>query len=164
MWILASIEAGTAKPDFILEQMNEQAQHPATLGFQELGKLKRSLYLLSYGMDPDLRQFVIPYAARREHWNKFSREVLAFGDRIRDKTLEDQEETFWFLTVVQNAIVLWNALALENAIRKARAEGIIVTDDDLKHILPTMTENIDFVGKFDLDLQRKPPVEFNVVG
>jgi len=122
------------------------------------------LYLLSYGRDPGLRRFVIPYAARREHWNKFAREVLAFGDLIRDKTLEDQEETFWFLTVVQNAIVLWNALALENAVRSAPEEGISVVEEDLKHILPTMTEHIDFVGQFDLDLQRKPLVAFKVVG
>ena len=156
MWILASIHVGTAKPLTILERLN----HPAGLGFDELGKLERSLYRLRYGMNMELRQFVVPYTSRRAHWNKFTGEVLAFGDLIRDKTLEDQDETFWFLTVVQNAIVLWNALSLENAIRKARQEGILVTDEDLKHMLPTMTGNIDFVGKFDLDLKRKPPFDF----
>ena len=156
MWILASIHAGTAKPLTILERLN----HPAGLGFDELGKLERTLYLLRYGMDLDLRRFVVPYTSRREHWNKFTGEVLAFGDLIRDKTLEDQTETFWFLTVVQNAIVLWNALSLENAIRKAREANIIITDEDLKHILPTMTEHIDFVGRFDVDLKRKPLFDY----
>lgn len=48
-------------------------------------------------------------------WNarQITLKVQAFGDLIREKTLEDQEEMFWFLTVVlQNAIILWSALSL----------------------------------------------------
>ncbi len=157
MWILASIEAGTAKPALILERLVAQPKHPASVGFEELGKLRRSLYLLRYGMDLDVRRFVVPYTSRREHWNKFTREVLAFGDLLREKTLEDQEEVFWFLTVVQNAIVLWNVLALDQAVEK-----VAVDEEDLAHILPTMTEHINFVGRFDLDLRRKPPFKLRL--
>lgn len=160
MWILASIEAGTAKPILILNHLAAQPQHPATQALEELGKLERSLYLLRYGRDTNLRRFVVPYTSRREHWNKFTREVLAFGDMIREKTLEDHEEVFWFLTVVQNAIVLWNALSLEH-ILCSRSDP--VSDSDLKLVLPTMTEHINFVGKFDLDLRRRPPFELRPV-
>ncbi|MDL1978796.1 MAG: hypothetical protein LWX52_11985 [Deltaproteobacteria bacterium] len=52
-------------------------------------------------MDIDLRRLVIQHTSYREHWNKFTRNVQAFGDLIREKTIEDQEEIFWFLTVVQ---------------------------------------------------------------
>jgi TnpA family transposase len=160
MWILASIEAGTAKPAIILNNLAAQPQHPAAQGLDELGKLERSLYLLRYGRDMELRRFVVPYTSRREHWNKFTREVQAFGDMIREKTLEDQEEVFWFLTVVQNAIVLWNALALEQTLGN-RLER--VSDADKKLMLPTMTGHINFVGKHDVDLQRKPPFELRRV-
>ena len=160
MWILASIEAGTASPDLIFGRLASQPKHPATRGFQELGKLERSLYLLRYGMEMDLRRFVVPHTARREHWNQFAREVLAFGDLLREKGQADQEEVFWFLTVVQNAIVLWNALALDKAITTAKRVGVVITDRDLKHVLPTMTGHINFVGRFDLDLRRRPPFKF----
>jgi TnpA family transposase len=82
MWILASIEAGTAKPAIILNNLAAQPQHPAAQGLDELGKLERSLYLLRYGRDMELRRFVVPYTSRREHWNKFTREVQAFGDGV----------------------------------------------------------------------------------
>ncbi len=160
MWILSSIEAGTAKPLVILNHLAMQPQHPATQGLEELGKLDRSLYLLRYGRDMDLRRFVVPHTSRREHWNKFTGEVQAFGDLIREKTIEDQEEVFWFLTVVQNAIVLWNALSLENILSLGSK---LVSDEDLKHILPTMTEHINFIGRFDLDLQRRPPFDLKRV-
>ncbi|BBO80872.1 hypothetical protein DSCO28_14380 [Desulfosarcina ovata subsp. sediminis] len=156
MWILASIDAGTAKPIVILNHLASNPRHPAAQGLEELGKLERSLYLLRYGMEMDLRRFVVSHTSRREHWNKFAREVLAFGDLIREKTLENQEEIFWFLTVVQNAIVLWNALSLENVLQSSGGiEGL--SEEDLKRILPTMTEHINFVGEFNPDFNRKPP-------
>ncbi|MFH1842747.1 MAG: Tn3 family transposase [bacterium] len=162
MWILASIHAGTAEPILILDRLAAQTARPATQGFMELGKLARSAYVLDYGMDPGLRRFVVPYTARREHWNKFTREVQTFGDVIREKTLDDQTEVFWFLTVVQNAIVLWNALALEQGVEKAVSAGTRINESDLEHILPTMTDHVNFVGRFDLDLERRPPFEFRL--
>jgi len=160
MWILASIEAGTAKPLVILNHLAAQPQHPAAQGLEELGKLNRSAYLVRYGQDMEMRRFVVPQTSRREHWNKFTGEVQAFGDLIREKTIEDQEEVFWFLTVVQNAIVLWNALSLENILSTGVKH---VSPEDLKRILPTMTGHINFIGKFDLDLQRRPAFELKQV-
>jgi TnpA family transposase len=43
-----------------------------------------------------------------------------FGGTVKQKGPEKQDEIFWFLTVVQNTIVLWNALALEQAIQKSK--------------------------------------------
>ncbi len=159
MWILASIEAGTAKPIVILNHLVSQPNHPATKGLEELGKLDRSLYLLRYGKDLELRRFVIQHTSYREHWNKFTRNVQAFGDLIREKSIEDQEEVFWFLTVIQNAIILWNALSLENLI----PNDYQISQEDLKKILPTMTGHINFIGQFNLDLNRKPPFDLKIM-
>lgn len=137
-----------------------QPQHPAAQGLNELGKLNRSMYLLRYGRDMEMRRFVAPHTSRREHWNKFTGEVLAFGDLIREKTLEDQEEVFWFLTVAQDAIVLWDALAIDHILR---GRGKLISEADLKRILPTMTHHINFMGEIDVDLQRVPPFELKRV-
>lgn len=159
MWILASIEAGTAKPIIILNHLLSQPNHPAAKALEELGKIERSVYLLNYGTDLDLRRFVVRHTSHREHWNKFTRNVQAFGDLIQEKTIEDQEEVFWFLTVVQNAIILWNALSLENIIPNFQ----IISKEDLKRILPTMTGHINFIGQFDLDFDRRPPFNLRQV-
>jgi hypothetical protein len=64
--------------------------------------------------------------------------------------------------VVQNAIVLWNALSLENVLQSSSGiKGL--SDEDLKRILPTMTEHINFVGEFNPDFNRKPPFELKQV-
>jgi TnpA family transposase len=157
MWILASIEAGTAKPIIILNHLLSQPNHPATKALEELGKIERSLYLLRYGTDPELRRFVVRHTSHREHWNKFTRNVQAFGDLIQEKTIADQEEVFWFLTVVQNAIILWNALSLEKIIPDFQ----MLSEQDLKRILPTMTGHINFIGRFDLDFNRRAPFKLS---
>jgi TnpA family transposase len=155
VWIMASVEAGVAKPDIIFERLMSQPNHPADRGFVELGKALQSNYALRYGMEMELRRYVIPYTSRREHWNKFTREVRAFGDTIREKSLENQDEVFWCLTVIQNAIVLWNSLAIEQVI--ANSADISADDPNLAHIWPTMTRHSNFVGHFNLDLRRRPP-------
>lgn len=158
MWVLASIADGRADPSLIAEYLRSRPQHPATKGFSELGKVFRTLYMVRYGMDMSLRRIVLRYTARRETWNQFGRNIFhGFGGLVREKDPEGQEEIFWFLTVVQNAIVLWNALALDQAIPKARHDGISIRDEDLRHILPTIIEHINFVGQFDIDMNRRPP-------
>ncbi len=77
MWILASIEAGTAKPLVILNHLAAQPQHPAAQGLEEPGKLNRSAYLVRYGRDMEMRRFVVPQTSRREHWNKFTGSVIS---------------------------------------------------------------------------------------
>ena len=81
---------------------------------------------------------------------------------VREKSPEGQDELFWFLTVMQNAIVLWNAMALEQAISKAKHDGLKIGDDDLQHILPTMIEHINFIGTFDINMNRKVPFKLAI--
>ncbi|MBI2570526.1 MAG: Tn3 family transposase [Candidatus Schekmanbacteria bacterium] len=158
MWVLASIASGHVDPGLILDNLVYHEKHPAAIGFRELGKAVRSDYLLRYGMDMELRRPVMRHTARREHRNKLGRLVLhARGGVVREKHLSDQEEVFWFLTVVQNAIVLWNALGLEQAIDDVRRQGGEIPEDDLAHVLPLMVEHINFVGRFALDMNRRPP-------
>jgi hypothetical protein len=62
--------------------------------------------------------------------------------------------------VVQNAVVLWNALSLENVLQSSSSiKGL--SDEDLKRILPTMTEHINFVGEFNLDFNLKHHLNSN---
>lgn len=165
IWILASITAGKADPSLIIERLSAQRKHPAAEGISELGKANRSLYLLRYGMDMNLRKTVMKHTSRRETWNQFARSIFhGFGGLVREKSLEGQDELFWFLTVVQNAIVLWNALALEQSITRAKQIGTTIEDEDLRHILPTMVEHINFVGRFDINLERMPPFKLAEVG
>jgi Tn3 transposase DDE domain/Domain of unknown function (DUF4158) len=158
VWVLASIAEGKAEPSLIAEHLNKKTKHPATKAFNELGKILRSSYMIRFGLEMPLRYTVQRHTARREHWNQFGRNIFhGFGGLLREKDQESQEEIFWFLTVIQNAIALWNALAIDQAVAEARQNGVDMTDEDLKHVLPTMIEHINFVGQFHLDFNRQLP-------
>jgi TnpA family transposase len=163
IWILASIASGKADPSIIAEILRTQPNHPATRGFHELGKLNRTGYMVRFGTNMNLRRFVMRHTARRETWNQFGRSLYnSRGGMVREKSQEGQDELFWFLTVMQNAIVLWNAMALEQAISRAKSDGVKIDDDDLQHILPTMIEHINFIGTFDINMNRKTPFKLAV--
>ena len=111
--------------------------------------------MVRFGMDMNLRRFVIRHTARRETWNQFGRSLYnSRGGMVREKSQAGKDELFWFLAVMQNAIVLWNAMALEHAISRARRDGVKIDDSDLQHILPTMIEHINFIGRFDINMNR----------
>jgi hypothetical protein len=63
IWILASIASGNADPSLVTEILRTQPNHLATKGFHELGKLYRTDYMVRYGMDINLRRFVIRHTA-----------------------------------------------------------------------------------------------------
>ena len=84
------------------------------------------------------------------------------GGVVREKSQAGQDELFWLLTVMQNAIVLWNAMALDQAISMARSDGVKIDDDDLQHIMPTLIDHINFIGTFDINMNRSTPFKLVV--
>jgi hypothetical protein len=48
-------------------------------------------------------------------------------------------------------VISWNAACLFAAIDKLWAEGMTITPDQLAHILPTMSEHITRLERYDFD-------------
>ncbi len=46
----------------------------------------------------------------------------------------------------------------------AKQGGVKIEDEDLRHVLPTMVEHINFVGRFDVNLERMPPFKLVEAG
>jgi hypothetical protein len=64
------------------------------------------------------------------------------------------------LNVVLNCIALWNTLAIQGIVETLRDSGDAISDAHLPHLTPTMTHHIDLIGKFEINLRRKPPFKF----
>jgi hypothetical protein len=67
---------------------------------------------------------------------------------LRDRTYEDQRHRASGLNLVVAAIVLWNTVYLERAVKALREGGEVVPDDLVAHLSPLGWEHINLTGDY----------------
>jgi len=99
-------------------------QHPLYCAIKEFGRVIKSLFILHYIDNVDLRQAVEKQLNRIELSNKFSKAIL-FGNNqeIQYSGKEEQEIVVGCQRLIQNAIVLWNELFLSQKLATTQNEG-----------------------------------------
>ena len=60
---------------------------------------------------------------------------------------EGQEDQLGAMGLVVNAIVLWNTIYMDAALRQLRNEGYPVRDEDVARLSPTMRPHINMLGR-----------------
>ena len=124
-------------------------QNTLAVALRELGRLERTLFLLHYIQDSDLRRRIHAGLNKGEARNALAR--AAFFNRLgelRDRTQESQKSRASGLNLVVAAITLWNTVYLERAVRVLRQQGQDIPDDLLAHISPLKWEHINLTGDY----------------
>jgi Tn3 transposase DDE domain len=67
---------------------------------------------------------------------------------IRDRTFENQSFRASGLRLITAAIVHWNTVYLDRAVRQLRAQAELVPDDLLAHVAPLGWEHIALIGDY----------------
>ena len=87
--------------------------NPLYKAIKEFGRITKSMFILSYYDDVELRQRIEKQLNRVELSNKFSNAVFyANNAEFKQGSPEEQEVTVACKTLIQNCIVLWNYLYL----------------------------------------------------
>ena len=88
------------------------------------------------------------------HESRHSARVIFHGNegRPRQPYRDGQEDQLGALGFVLNALVLWNAQYLDDAIAQLRATGHQITDEDLRRLSPLQHEHIKMLGHFPFTL------------
>jgi len=76
--------------------------------------------------------------------------------RFRQRQLADQVAHAGCLTLVVNCIAAFNAELLGRVVDELRLAGFEVSDDDVAHQGPTMTEHLNVHGRYYFDLSATP--------
>jgi len=160
--ILASFHERIASPAHILLKIAAlRSTNSLKIASFEMGKACRSIFLLKIGISQDLRIDIQQEFLKVERWHEFGDDVfIGHGGKLQEDSLEEQYRTLLILNVVLNCIAFWNTLAMQQIVEGLRAEGCEISDEELKHITPTMTNHIDLIGKFEIDLGRSVPFKF----
>ena len=78
--------------------------------------------------------------------------LYAHEGTARARHLDQQTEQAWCLTLVTNAVVTWTTEYYGPAVDSMRTAGRRIDDEVLVHISPAHSENINFFGSIDVDV------------
>jgi hypothetical protein len=124
-------------------------QNALAIALRELRKLERTLFLLEYIRDVELRRRIHIGLNKGEARNALARAMFfnRLGE-LPDRTLENQQHRASGLNLVVAAIVLWNTVYLERAIQALRNQGQMIPEALLVHLSPLKWEHINLTGDY----------------
>src|SRR6266568_1193587 len=156
--IAASLKDGLIRPSLLISKLQAmQRQNPLQQALQELGRVAKTLHILEYVDDPLLRRRVLIGLNKGEHLHSLARDI-AFGrqGRFHDRGYEAQLNRASALSLVINAIAVWNTRYFEQAQAKLAQQGIPVPEGVWQHLSPLQWAHIHLNGSYhftDVELE-----------
>jgi TnpA family transposase len=152
--VAGSLHQGTVSASELMRSLL-RSKRPSTLAraLGALGRIPKTLYLLTYIDDESYRRRILTQLNRGESRHSVARAVF-HGQRgeLRQRYREGQEDQLGALGLVVNAIVLWNTLYIEAALTQMRAEGLAVQAADVARLSPLVHKHINFQGRYSFAL------------
>src|SRR5262249_53087158 len=131
--LAASIQQGTVTASLMLRKLGAYPrQNALALALREIGKLERTLFLLEYIQNIELRKRIHAGLNKGEARNALARAV--FFNRLGDRTYENQQHRASGLNLVVAAIALWNTVYLERAINALQERSYVIDQKLLAHL------------------------------
>ena len=148
--LAASIRTGTVSASVMLKKLaGYSRQNSLSRALREIGRVERSLFMLDWLDDIDLRRRTNANLNKGEARNALARAVFfnRLGE-IRDRTFENQRHRASGLNLVSASIILWNTVYLGRAADYLRRQGRDIDDALLSHAAPLGWEHISLTGDY----------------
>ena len=162
MRIVLSIRDGRLSSTLLLRRLGtESRKNNVYKAFRELGRAIRTITLLRFISEPELREQITAATNKAESYNAYSG-WLGFGSEViaRNDPAE-QEKMIKFNSLLANCAIFHTALDMTTVIRELVTEGRQVDRDDLATMAPYITERIKRFGEYPLDGLDTPPEAFD---
>ncbi len=152
--LAGSLKFGHATASLIVGKLSASGrQNALAAALKEYGALRRTVYAARYLSDPTYRRRISRQLNKGESLHALKRDLLyAHQGTVRVRHLQAQTEQAWCLTLVTNAVVAWSTEYFGRAVDSMRAAGRRVDDEVLAHISPAHSENINFFGAIEVDI------------
>jgi len=148
--LAASIKQGTVTASLMMRKLGSYPrQNGLSIALRELGRIERTLFILDWLQNVELRRRVHAGLNKGEARNALARAVFfnRLGE-IRDRSFDQQSYRASGLNLVTAAIVLWNTVYIERAIEAQREVGKSISEDLLQYLSPLGWEHINLTGDY----------------
>ncbi|TXT29487.1 MAG: hypothetical protein FD136_1852 [Chitinophagaceae bacterium] len=160
--IVVSLKNHVAPAHLILQKLAARGSSDRVAkAIMGLGKLIKTIYILYYLSDESLRRKVQLQLNRGETRHYLARHIF-FANQGEFKTA-DYEEMMSIascLSLLSNAVLLWNTPRIYNIVAELRASGIHVDDEDLKKVSLLLFKHLIVHGTYDFRAANMPVVDY----
>ena len=120
--LITSIKLKECTASQIFKRLNSYSrQHPVYKALKEFGKIAKTIFLLKYIDDVELRQAIRKQLNKIENANRFS-DAIRFANNGESifPTRQEQKVAESCTRLIKNAIICWNYLYLSSQIQQAK--------------------------------------------
>lgn len=152
--LAASLKFGHATASLVVGKLHAASRRTALAqALVEYGGLQRTIFAVRYLADEAYRRRITRQLNKGESLHAMRRDLhFAHHGHVRRRHHDDQTDQALCLTVVTNAVVLWNTVYLGDALDHLRATGRPVTDDAVAHLSPAQDGHLNPYGCYTFDL------------
>jgi TnpA family transposase len=162
---MATIKLKHAPASQLFKRLSSYSKdHPLYRALKEFGRIIKSIFILTYFDDVELRQRIEKQLNRVELSNKFSKAVFfANNQEFKHGTKEEQEIITACKVLIQNAIVLWNYLSLSQLIiNSANVEERVHMLASIRKGSIITWQHINLQGEYDFTKHATNDNRFNM--
>jgi len=161
--VALSIKLGRLTPSTILRRLGTASRkNKLYFAFRELGKVIRTMFLLRYIHDVELRKTIHTATNKNEEFNGFAKWAF-FGEQgiIAENLRHEQRKIVKYNQLVSNLVILYNVDQMTKVIRDLKDDGVVITPELLAGLSPFRTAHINRFGDYTVNLDRQvPPPDF----
>jgi len=151
--LAASVKNGSAKTSALLRKLGAyRQQNRLYLALGEIGRIERTLFMLGWIENPQLRQKCQAGLNKGEARHTLAKAVFAHSQgRIYDRSPDAQQKRAMALNLVIAAIIYWNTMYMNKAADHLRQIGELPDPSLLKHVSPLGWAHINLTGDYVWD-------------
>lgn len=161
--VAVSIRSGAILPSDILRRLGSYSRkNKLYFAVRELGYVVRTMFLLHYIAEADLRHAIQSATNKSERFNEFVQWISFGGDKVIAENVRDEQRKFIkYNHLVANILAFHNIVSMTKAIDRLKTDGQQILDEMLAAVSPYQTSHINRFGQYQLHSRRAPePLPF----
>ena len=155
--VVVSIKAGLVRPSTLLRRLGSASRkNKLYFAFRELGRVIRTIFLMRYINEPDLRQTIHAETNKAEEFHEFAGWAFFGGQGIMAENVRhEQVKVVKYNHLVANMLILANVHRMTAVLKKMQEQGVFeITPELLARLSPYRTIHINRFGDYIMDLER----------
>jgi TnpA family transposase len=158
--IVLSIKTGRVSASTILRRLGTYSRkNKLYSAFAELGRVTRTIFLLKYISDPELRSTISAATNKSEQFNDFIKWIRFGADGvIQENDRDEQRKLIKYNHLVANCLILHNVCTLTRLLSQLAKEGHTFDEATIGQISPYIRHHVNRFGDYVLNMDRGEPL------